>query len=61
MERSFFAEHAQALAIGMLLALFSQITGVNAVLYYGSIIVSEHFPGQSDEYGAERKCRSLRR
>jgi SP family arabinose:H+ symporter-like MFS transporter len=35
------------LAIGMLLALFSQITGINAVLYYGSIIVSEHFPGQS--------------
>src|SRR5260370_29185854 len=31
----------------MLLALFSQITGINTVLYYGSIIVSEHFPGQS--------------
>src|ERR1700746_2485075 len=35
------------LAIGMLLALFSQLTGSNTVLYYGSIIVSEHFPGQS--------------
>ena len=35
------------LLVGMLLALFSQITGVNAVLYYGSVIVSEHFPGQS--------------
>jgi SP family arabinose:H+ symporter-like MFS transporter len=35
------------LAIGMLLALFSQITGINTVLYYGSIIISEHFPGQS--------------
>jgi sugar porter (SP) family MFS transporter len=35
------------LAVGMLLALFSQITGINAVLYYGSTIVSEHFPGQS--------------
>lgn len=35
------------LAVGMLLALLSQITGVNAVLYYGSVIVSEHFPGQS--------------
>jgi len=34
------------LAVGMLLALFSQITGINTVLYYGSIIVSEHFPGQ---------------
>jgi SP family arabinose:H+ symporter-like MFS transporter len=35
------------LAVGMLLALFSQITGINTVLYYGSIIVSEHFPGES--------------
>jgi MFS transporter, SP family, arabinose:H+ symporter len=35
------------LAVGMLLALFSQITGINTVLYYGSIIISEHFPGQS--------------
>lgn len=35
------------LAVGMLLALFSQVTGVNAVLYYGSVIVSEHFPNQS--------------
>jgi MFS transporter, SP family, arabinose:H+ symporter len=29
------------------LALFSQITGVNTVLYYGSVIISEHFPSQS--------------
>lgn len=35
------------LGLGMALALFSQITGINTVLYYGSIIVSEHFPGQS--------------
>jgi sugar porter (SP) family MFS transporter len=35
------------LTVGMLLAVFSQITGINTVLYYGSIIVSEHFPGQS--------------
>ena len=35
------------LAVGMILALFSQITGVNTVLYYGSIIMSEHFPVQS--------------
>jgi SP family arabinose:H+ symporter-like MFS transporter len=35
------------LAVGMLLALFSQITGVNAVLYYGSVIISENFPSQS--------------
>ncbi|MGH9529139.1 MAG: sugar porter family MFS transporter, partial [Terriglobales bacterium] len=35
------------LAVGMALALFSQITGINTVLYYGSIIISEHFPGQS--------------
>jgi MFS family permease len=35
------------LAVGALLALFSQVTGVNAVLYYGSVIIREHFPGQS--------------
>jgi len=35
------------LTVAMLLALFSQITGINTVLYYGSIIISEHFPGQS--------------
>jgi SP family arabinose:H+ symporter-like MFS transporter len=35
------------LAVGMFLALFCQITGINTVLYYGSIIVSEHFPGHS--------------
>jgi sugar porter (SP) family MFS transporter len=35
------------LAVGMMLALFSQITGINTVLYYGSIIVKEHFPGES--------------
>src|SRR5437588_2232507 len=35
------------LAVGMLLALFSQITGINTVLYYGSLIISEHFPGHS--------------
>jgi len=35
------------LGVGMALALFSQVTGINTVLYYGSIIISEHFPGQS--------------
>ena len=35
------------LGVAMFLALFCQITGINTVLYYGSIIVSEHFPGQS--------------
>jgi sugar porter (SP) family MFS transporter len=35
------------LAVGMTLALFCQITGINTVLYYGSIIISEHFPGES--------------
>jgi SP family arabinose:H+ symporter-like MFS transporter len=35
------------LRVGMLLALFSQITGINTVLYYGSIIVTEHFPSHS--------------
>jgi len=35
------------LGVGMTLALFSQVTGVNAVLYYGSVTISEHFPAQS--------------
>jgi SP family arabinose:H+ symporter-like MFS transporter len=35
------------LTVGVALAVFCQITGINTVLYYGSIIVSEHFPGQS--------------
>lgn len=35
------------LAVGMTLALFQQITGINTVLYYGSIIIRDHFPGQS--------------
>jgi sugar porter (SP) family MFS transporter len=35
------------LAVAMALALFQQVTGINTVLYYGSIIIREHFPGQS--------------
>lgn len=35
------------LTVGIALAIFCQVTGINTVLYYGSIIVSEHFPGQS--------------
>jgi MFS transporter, SP family, arabinose:H+ symporter len=35
------------LGVGIALALFSQITGINTVLYYGSIIIRDHFPGQS--------------
>jgi SP family arabinose:H+ symporter-like MFS transporter len=43
----FSGDMRKRLGLGMALALFSQITGINTVLYYGSIIVSEHFPGQS--------------
>jgi sugar porter (SP) family MFS transporter len=43
----FSGDMRKRLAVGALLALFSQVTGVNAVLYYGSVIISEHFPGQS--------------
>lgn len=35
------------LIVGITLAIFSQVTGINTVLYYGSIIVNEHFPGRS--------------
>jgi SP family arabinose:H+ symporter-like MFS transporter len=43
----FSPEMRKRLAVGMSLALFCQVTGINTVLYYGSIIVTEHFPGQS--------------
>jgi MFS transporter, sugar porter (SP) family len=43
----FSPDMRKRLAVGMFLALFCQITGINTVLYYGSIIVREHFPGQS--------------
>ena len=35
------------LTIALGLAILCQITGVNAVLYYGSILFSEHFRGQT--------------
>jgi SP family arabinose:H+ symporter-like MFS transporter len=35
------------LIIALGLAILCQITGVNAVLYYGSILISEHFQGQT--------------
>ena len=35
------------LTIALGLAILSQITGVNAVLYYGSILISEQFRGQT--------------
>jgi sugar porter (SP) family MFS transporter len=41
----FCGDIRKRLGVGMLLALFSQVAGVNAVLYYGS--VREHFPGRS--------------
>jgi SP family arabinose:H+ symporter-like MFS transporter len=35
------------LTVGLALAVLSQVTGINTVLYYGSIIVSDHFRGQT--------------
>jgi sugar porter (SP) family MFS transporter len=35
------------LTIALGLAILCQITGVNAVLYYGAILISEHVPGQT--------------
>ena len=43
----FSGDMRKRLGVGIALALFSQVTGVNAVLYYGSVIISEHFPAQS--------------
>jgi sugar porter (SP) family MFS transporter len=35
------------LIVAAALAIFCQATGINTVLYYGSIIISEHFQGQT--------------
>jgi MFS family permease len=35
------------LTIALALAILCQITGINTVLYYGSILISEHFHGES--------------
>lgn len=35
------------LIVAVGLAIFCQVTGINTVLYYGSIIISEHFQGQT--------------
>jgi sugar porter (SP) family MFS transporter len=35
------------LVIALSLAILCQVTGINTVLYYGSIIISEHFRGQT--------------
>jgi sugar porter (SP) family MFS transporter len=35
------------LVVAIALAVFQQITGINTVLYYGSIIISDHFHGES--------------
>jgi MFS family permease len=37
------------LTIALGLAILCQITGVNAVLYYGSILISEHLQGQTTD------------
>ncbi len=35
------------LVVALTLAILCQITGINTVLYYGSIIITEHFKGQT--------------
>lgn len=35
------------LRVALILAILCQCTGINTVLYYGSIIIGEHFPRQS--------------
>jgi sugar porter (SP) family MFS transporter len=35
------------LMIAIALAILGQVTGINTVLYYGSILISEHFHGES--------------
>jgi hypothetical protein len=36
------------LAIAVFLAVFQQVTGINTVIYYGSLIFKEQVGGQSD-------------
>jgi sugar porter (SP) family MFS transporter len=36
------------LAIAIALAVFQQITGINTIIYYGSLLFVERIPGQSD-------------
>jgi sugar porter (SP) family MFS transporter len=43
----FSRQMRRPLGIAITLALLCQLTGINTVLYYGSIIISEHFHGQS--------------
>ncbi len=43
----FAARMRRPLTVALGLAILCQITGVNAVLYYGSILISEHLPGQT--------------
>jgi MFS transporter, SP family, arabinose:H+ symporter len=35
------------LTVALALAILCQVTGINTVLYYGSILISEHFHGES--------------
>lgn len=43
----FSRENRKRLGVAVTLAVLCQITGINTVLYYGSILMSEHFQGQS--------------
>jgi SP family arabinose:H+ symporter-like MFS transporter len=43
----FASRMRRPLVVALGLAILCQITGVNAVLYYGSILISEHLPGQT--------------
>lgn len=46
--REVFAKAMRSrLGVALSLAVLCQVTGINTVLYYGSIIISEHFPGQN--------------
>jgi sugar porter (SP) family MFS transporter len=41
------------LGVALALAILCQVTGINTVLYYGSIIINEHFRGQSTNTALE--------
>ena len=37
----------KALLVAILIALFSQFTGINTIIYYGSLVFLEHVPHQT--------------
>ena len=44
------------LVVAILIGLFSQFTGINTIIYYGSLVFLEHVPNQTASHGAVSQC-----